>query len=140
MCHIRAWKSRVGQALENQAAWDAVCPKGEKSLDAMLCRGLVERAGRGQIDADLGRPYQATKSREATGAVKSGGFRTLVFFRAQRRGRFFARSGLPRAIWRTLMTRKNPKLGRPRSRSWGLQDAQMDAEVGCGSGMFEVNW
>lgn len=47
--------------------------------DAALCEA-VERAGRGQIDADLG--GGVIKQRVArSGGGKSGGFRTMVLFR-----------------------------------------------------------
>ena len=65
----------------------------EKISDAMLCEA-IERAERGLIDADLGAGL--IKQRVARpGAGRSGGYRTLIFFRAETRAVFafgFAKS------------------------------------------------
>ena len=75
--------------------WFQKFARKEKISDAMLCEA-VARAERGQIDADLGAGL--IKQRVARpGAGKSGGFRTLVFFRAQTRAVFafgFAKSDM----------------------------------------------
>ena len=67
----------------------------EKISDAMLCEA-IERAERGLIDADLGAGL--IKQRVARpGAGRSGGYRTLIFFRAETRAVFafgFAKSDL----------------------------------------------
>ena len=61
----------------------------------MLCEA-IERAERGLIDADLGAGL--IKQRVARpGAGRSGGYRTLIFFRAETRAVFafgFAKSDL----------------------------------------------
>ena len=66
----------------------------EGMLDAALCEA-VGRAGRGQIDADLG--GGVIKRRIARmGRGRSGGFRTIVLFRRGERSFFvygFAKSG-----------------------------------------------
>ena len=106
----------------------------EKISDAMLCEA-VERAERGQIDADLGAGL--IKHRVARpGAGKSGGFRTLVFFRAETRAVFafgFAKSDMA-----NLDDAEEAYLKKAAKLVLGFADAQMDAEVAAGR-MFEVN-
>ena len=106
----------------------------EKISDAMLCEA-VERAERGQIDADLGAGL--IKQRVArSGAGKSGGFRTLVFFRAETRAVFafgFAKSDMA-----NLDDAEEAYLKKAAKLVLGFADAQMDAEVAAGR-MFEVN-
>ncbi len=106
----------------------------EKISDAMLCEA-VERAERGQIDADLGAGL--IKQRVARpGAGKSGGFRTLVFFRAETRAVFafgFAKSDMA-----NLDDAEETYLKKAAKLVLGFADAQMDAEVAAGR-MFEVN-
>lgn len=74
--------------------WFERFARRERITDAQLCEA-VERAERGLIDADLGGGL--IKQRVARlGAGKSGGYRTLVFFRAGTRSVFafgFAKSG-----------------------------------------------
>ena len=106
----------------------------EKISDAMLCEA-VERAERGLIDADLGAGL--IKQRVARpGAGKSGGFRTLVFFRAETRAVFafgFAKSDMA-----NLDDAEEAYLKKAAKLVLGFADAQMDAEVAAGR-MFEVN-
>lgn len=106
----------------------------EKISDAMLCEA-VERAERGQIDADLGAGL--IKQRVARpGAGKSGGFRTLVFFRAETRAVFafgFAKSDMA-----NLSDADEAYLKKAAKLVLGFEDAQMDEEVAA-SRMFEVN-
>ena len=106
----------------------------EKISDAMLCEA-VEPAERGQIDADLGAGL--IKQRVARpGAGKSGGFRTLVFFRAETRAVFafgFAKSDMA-----NLDDAEEAYLKKAAKLVLGFADAQMDAEVAAGR-MFEVN-
>ena len=106
----------------------------EKISDAMLCEA-VERAERGQIDVDLGAGL--IKQRVARpGAGKSGGFRTLVFFRAETRAVFafgFAKSDMA-----NLDDAEEAYLKKAAKLVLGFADAQMDAEVAAGR-MFEVN-
>ncbi len=106
----------------------------EKISDAMLCEA-VERAERGQIDADLGAGL--IKQRVARpGAGKSAGFRTLVFFRAETRAVFafgFAKSDMA-----NLDDAEEAYLKKAAKLVLGFADAQMDAEVAAGR-MFEVN-
>ena len=90
---------------------------------------------RGQIDADLGAGL--IKQRVARpGAGKSGGFRTLVFFRAETRAVFafgFAKSDMA-----NLDDAEEAYLKKAAKLVLGFADAQMDAEVAAGR-MFEVN-
>ena len=71
--------------------------------DAALCE-TVGRAGRGQIDADLG--GGVIKQRIARkGRGRSGGFRTIVLFRRGERSFFvygFAKSGRANLRWDEL--------------------------------------
>jgi hypothetical protein len=106
----------------------------EKISDAMLCEA-VERAERGLIDADLGAGL--IKQRVARpGAGRSGGFRTLIFFRTQTRAVFafgFAKSDMANLDdAEEVIFKKAAKL------VLGFTDVQMDAEVAAGR-MLEVN-
>ncbi|WP_254073216.1 type II toxin-antitoxin system RelE/ParE family toxin [Acidisphaera sp. S103] len=61
----------------------------ERITDAALCEA-VSRASKGLVDADLG--DGVIKQRVARpGAGKSGGYRTLIFFRAGTRAVFCLR-------------------------------------------------
>ena len=67
-------------------AWFAKFARKERIGDAALC-DAVDRAGRGLVDADLGGGL--IKQRVARdGAGKSGGYRTLIFFRQAERAIF----------------------------------------------------
>ena len=74
-------------------AWFAKFASKERISDASLC-DAIERASRGLVDADLGSGL--IKQRVARdGAGKSGGYRTLIFFRSGERAIFvsgFAKS------------------------------------------------
>ena len=106
----------------------------EKISDAMLCEA-IERAERGLIDADLGAGL--IKQRVARpGAGRSGGYRTLIFFRAETRAVFafgFAKSDLA-----NLEDDEEAAFKRAAKLVLGFSDAQMDAEVAAGR-MLEVN-
>lgn len=73
--------------------WFAKFARKEKIDDETLC-DAVDRAGRGLVDADLGNGLLKQRiARE--GAGKSGGYRTLIFFRSGERAIFafgFAKS------------------------------------------------
>ena len=106
----------------------------EKISDAMLCEA-VERAERGQIDADLGAGL--IKQRVARpGAGMFCGFRTLVFFRAETRAVFafgFAKSDMA-----NLDDAEEAYLKKAAKLVLGFADTKMEAEVAAGR-MFEVN-
>jgi len=74
-------------------SWFAKFARKEQISDSALC-DAIDRATRGLIDADLGGGL--IKQRVAReGAGKSGGYRTLIFFRAGERSIFvfgFAKS------------------------------------------------
>lgn len=76
-----------------KGAWFEKFARKEKISDAALCEA-VRRADTGQIDADLGGGL--IKQRVARpGGGKSGGYRTLIFFRTETRAVFtfgFAKS------------------------------------------------
>lgn len=113
--------------------WFQKFARKEKISDAMLCEA-VARAERGQIDADLGAGL--IKQRVARpGAGKSGGFRTLVFFRAQTRAVFafgFAKSDMA-----NLDAGDEAYMKKAAKLVLGFADAQMKAEVDAGR-MLEV--
>ncbi|MEQ1864469.1 MAG: type II toxin-antitoxin system RelE/ParE family toxin [Micropepsaceae bacterium] len=74
-------------------AWFAKFARKEKISDAALCEAM-SRIKRGSIDADLGGGLIKQRVARA-GAGKSGGFRTLIFFRQGARAVFvygFAKS------------------------------------------------
>ncbi len=101
----------------------------EKISDAMLCEA-IERAERGLIDADLGAGL--IKQRVARpGAGRSGGYRTLIFFRAETRAVFafgFAKSDLA-----NLEDDEEAAFKKATKLVLGFSDAVMDAEVAAGS-------
>ncbi|OJH51646.1 type II toxin-antitoxin system RelE/ParE family toxin (plasmid) [Shinella sumterensis] len=113
--------------------WFQKFARKEKISDAMLCEA-VARAERGQIDADLGSGL--IKQRLARpGAGKSGGFRTLVFFRTQQRAVFafgFAKSDVA-----NLDDADEAYLKKAAKLVLGFTDEQMDAEIAAGR-MLEV--
>jgi hypothetical protein len=113
--------------------WFQKFARKEKISDAMLCEA-VARAERGQIDADLGSGL--IKQRLARpGAGKSGGFRTLVFFRTQQRAVFafgFAKSDMA-----NLDDADEVYLKKAAKLVLGFTDEQMDAEIAAGR-MLEV--
>ena len=113
--------------------WFQKFARKEKISDAMLCEA-IGRAERGQIDADLGAGL--IKQRLARpGAGKSGGFRTLVFFRTQQRAVFafgFAKSDMA-----NLDDADEVYLKKAAKLVLGFTDEQMDAEIAAGR-MLEV--
>ena len=113
--------------------WFQKFARKEKISDAMLCEA-VARAERGQIDADLGAGL--IKQRVARpGAGKSGGFRTLVFFRAHKRAVFafgFAKSDMA-----NLDGADEAYLKKAAKLVLEFTDGQLDAEVVAGR-MLEV--
>lgn len=113
--------------------WFQKFARKEKISDAMICEAIA-RAERGQIDADLGSGL--IKQRLARpGAGKSGGFRTLVFFRTQQRAVFafgFAKSDMA-----NLDDADEAYLKKAAKLVLGFTDEQMDAEIAAGR-MLEV--
>lgn len=106
----------------------------EKISDAMLCEA-VERAERGLIDADLGAGL--IKQRVARpGAGKSGGFRTLIFFRTQTRAVFVF--GFAKSDMANLDDAEEAFFKKAAKLVLEFTDAQMEAEVAAGR-MLEVN-
>ncbi|MCO5063355.1 MAG: type II toxin-antitoxin system RelE/ParE family toxin [Rhizobiaceae bacterium] len=100
----------------------------EKIGDDRLCEA-VARAGKGLLDADLG--ANVIKQRVAReGAGRSGGYRVLIFFKAQTRAVFvfgFAKSDLGNLGKSELaVIRKAAKL------VLAFSEAQMEAEVAAG--------
>ena len=113
--------------------WFQKFARKEKISDAMLCEA-VARAERGQIDADLGAGLIKQRVARA-GAGKSGGFRTLVFFRAQTRAVFafgFAKSDMA-----NLDAGDEAYMKKAAKLVLGFTDAQMEAEIVAGR-MLEV--
>lgn len=106
----------------------------EKLADSVLCEA-VARAESGLIDADLG--GGVVKQRVARpGAGKSGGYRTIVFFRSGERAVFafgFAKSD------RANLTSEEQAFFRKAAKLvLQFSNEQMDAEVQTGR-LLEVN-
>jgi hypothetical protein len=109
-------------------AWFQKFARKERISDAALCEA-VARAEAGLIDADLGGGL--IKQRVARpGAGKSGGYRTLIFFRAETRAVFgfgFAKSDRANlAEDEAAAFKKAAKL------VLAFSDEQMDAELESG--------
>ncbi|MBB5278795.1 hypothetical protein HNR26_004909 [Rhizobium rosettiformans] len=113
--------------------WFQKFARKEEISDTMLCEA-VARAERGQIDADLGSGL--IKQRLARpGAGKSGGFRTLVFFRTQQRAVFAF--GFSKSDMANLDDADEAYLKKAAKLVLGFTDEQMDAEIAAGR-MLEV--
>lgn len=115
-------------------AWFDKFARKEKISDVALCDAIM-RAEKGLIDADLGSGL--LKQRVArTGEGKSGGYRTLVFFRAETRAVFafgFAKSD------KANLTKDEEAIFRKAAKLvLSFTDEQMDAEVLTGR-LTEVN-
>jgi hypothetical protein len=115
-------------------AWFLKFARKEKISDEAL-REAVARAEAGLIDADLG--GSLLKQRVARpGSGKSGGYRTLIFFRAQTRAVFvfgFAKNDRANLdANEEVVFRKAAKL------VLAFSDEQMDAEVESGR-MTEID-
>jgi len=117
-----------------KSRWFAKFASREGISDATLV-GAIDQANRGLIDADLGGGlFKQRVAREGGG--KSGGYRTLVFFRHEERAIFafgFAKSekaNLSAAELRTYKQAAKIVLG--------LTQAQIDTEVRA-ERLFEVN-
>lgn len=107
----------------------------EKITDAMLCEA-VDRAEKGLVDADLGGGL--IKQRIArTGGGKSGGFRTLVFFRAETRAVFIF--GFAKSDRANLDADEEATLKKAARLTLSFSEAQMDAEVAAGR-LMEVRY
>lgn len=116
-----------------RSAWFAKFARKEDIDDAALCEA-VERAERGLIDAELG--SGVIKQRVARpGEGRSGGYRTLMFFRQSERAIFafgFAkRSKANLDVGELAIFRRAAKI------VLALSQAQIDAEVVAGT-MMEV--
>ena len=114
--------------------WFAKFASREGISDAMLV-AAVSQADRGLVDADLGGGL--IKQRVAReGGGKSGGYRTLIFFRHEQRAVFafgFAKSDKANLNAAELRIYKQAA-----KIVLELTPAQLDAEV-CNRRMFEVN-
>jgi hypothetical protein len=115
-------------------SWFVKFASRERISDATLV-AAIEQANRGLIDADLGSGL--IKQRVARdGGGKSGGYRTLVFFRHEERAIFafgFAKSDKANLSAVELRTYKQAA-----KIVLALTQAQIDTEVRAGR-MFEVN-
>ncbi|SCX32189.1 hypothetical protein DSM25558_5406 [Agrobacterium sp. DSM 25558] len=105
----------------------------EKITDKMLC-DAVDGVERGLIDADLGGGL--IKQRVARpGAGKSGGYRTLIFFRTQTRAVFAF--GFAKSEMENLDDNEEAVFKKAAKLVLGFSDDQMNAEVEAGR-MLEV--
>ncbi|XUY30456.1 type II toxin-antitoxin system RelE/ParE family toxin (plasmid) [Agrobacterium sp. rho-8.1] len=105
----------------------------EKITDKMLC-DAVDGVERGLIDADLGGGL--IKQRVARpGAGKSGGYRTVIFFRTKTRAVFAF--GFAKSDMENLEENEEAVFKKAAKLVLGFSDDQMNAEVGSGR-MIEV--
>jgi hypothetical protein len=131
---IRHQTERIVQTRIYKNRWFAKFASREMISDASLV-AAVRQADAGLIDADLGSGLlKLGVARDGGG--KSGGYRTLLFFRQSDRAVFafgFAKSGKANLDAVELRTfRKAAKI------ILGLTQAQIDGEVDAGR-LFEVN-
>lgn len=107
----------------------------KEGLDDAVLREAIERAERGLIDARLGNGLIKQRVARA-GQGRSGGYRTLVFFRSRERAVFvfgFAKSSRANLDAEELSAfRKAAKI------VLGLSQAALDAEMKAGA-MMEVD-
>ena len=109
-------------------AWFGKFARKEKISDTALCEA-VARAEAGLIDADLG--GSLLKQRVARpGAGKSGGYRTLIFFRVDARAVFAF--GFVRNERANLNEDEEAVFKKAAKLVLAFSDEQMDAEVESG--------
>lgn len=107
----------------------------EDISDAMLCEA-VANIEKGLIDADLGSGL--IKQRVArVGGGKSGGYRTLIFFRAETRAVFVF--GFAKNDRANLNAEEEATLRKAAKLTLAFSEAQMDAEVAAGR-LLEVRY
>jgi len=106
----------------------------ESITDAMLCEA-VRRAERGLIDAALGGGLIKQRV-ERPGAGRSGGFRTLIFFRAATRAVFAF--GFAKNTRGNMDDDDEADLKKAAKLTLAYSEAEMDKLVGQGT-LVEVN-
>ena len=117
-----------------KSAWFAKFARKEGIGDTALCEA-VARAGAGLTDADLGGGVLKQRVARA-GAGKSGGYRTVLFFRAGVRAVFvFGYAKNDRA---NLKVDEEATFKKAAKLVLAFLDEQMDAEVASGR-LTEVN-
>ncbi len=115
-------------------AWFQKFARKEQIGDAALCEA-VARAEAGQVDADLG--GGVLKQRVARhGAGKSGGYRTIIFFRVDRRAVFAF--GFAKSDRANLNVDEQAAFKKAAKLVLAFSDEQIDAEVIRGR-LTEVN-
>jgi hypothetical protein len=115
-------------------AWFQKFARKERIGDAALCEA-VARAEAGLIDADLGGGL--LKQRVARpGAGKSGGYRTLIFFRAETRAVFAF--GFAKNVRANLNEDEEAAFKKAAKLVLAFSDGQMDVELEFGR-LAEVN-
>ncbi len=115
-------------------AWFEKFARKEKISDEALCEA-VARAGAGLIDADLGGGL--LKQRLARpGAGRSGGYRTLIFFRAETRAVFAF--GFAKSDRANLAEDEEAAFKKAAKLVLAFSDEQMAAELESGR-LTEVN-
>ena len=124
VCHVRIYKS----------AWFAKFARKEDLNDSML-RNAVKRAENGLIDAQLGNGLIKQRVARA-GSGKSGGYRTLIFFRDGQRAVFAF--GFAKSSQANLDSEELAVFRKAATIILGLSQAQIDAEVAAGA-MMEVS-
>ena len=115
-------------------AWFAKFARKERISDAALCEA-VDRAGRGLIDADLG--GGVIKQRVAReGGGKSGGYRTLIFFRQAERAIFAF--GIAKSDRENLSASELATFRKTAKEALGFAQEYVEAVVKIGK-LIEVN-
>lgn len=115
-------------------AWFGKFVRREKIGDAALCEA-VARAEAGLIDADLGGGL--IKQRVARpGAGRSGGYRALIFFRAERRAVFAF--GFAKSDRANLNEEEEAAFKKAAKLVLAFSEAQMNAELETGR-LTEMN-
>lgn len=111
-----------------KGAWFEKFARKEKISDAALCEA-VRRADTGQIDADLGGGLIKQRVARAGGG-KSGGYRTLLFFRTDTRAVFTF--GFAKSDRANISTEEKAVYRKAARLVLSFSDQQMTAEVEAG--------
>ncbi len=117
-----------------KTAWFAKFARKEKIGDQILCEA-VARAEKGLIDADLGGGLLKQRVARA-GAGKSGGYRTLIFFRSGARAVFAY--GFAKSDKANLDSHEEAVFRKAAKLVLAFSDQQIAAEIAC-ERLTEVN-
>lgn len=108
--------------------WFTKFAKKNHISDTDLCKAIA-RAGSGLIDADLG--GGVIKQRiPRRGEGRSGGYRSVIFFRAGTRAIFAF--GFAKNVTENISVQEEATLKKAARLALGFSEEQIDAEVGSG--------